>query len=283
MFSYRHAFHAGNHADVLKHAILVHILDHFNLKDNPYWVMDTHAGAGIYDLTSDWASTNGEFADGLDRLLGPGEKPELITRYLEEVQRFNPDGVANFYPGSPWLALGALRDKDRLRLFEMHPSEVEVLKHNLAQQDKLAIRQTAVYEADGFSGLKALLPPPTRRGIVLVDPSYEDKSDYRKVMQALDEGLKRFATGCYVVWYPLVQRREVAEMTRSLEKLKVQWTHATLTVRKPAKTGFGLHGSGMFVINPPYTLRERLEQALPWLATTLAQDDRAGHTLKASA
>src|SRR5690606_22051993 len=170
LFSYRHAFHAGNHADVLKHAILVHILDHFNLKDNPYWVMDTHAGAGIYDLTSDWASTNGEFIDGLDRLLGPDEKPQLITRYLEALQ--------HFYPGSPWLALRALRDKDRLRLFEMHPSEVEVLKHNLSQQDKLASRQTMVYEADGFAGLKALLPPPTRRGIVLIDPSYEDKNDY---------------------------------------------------------------------------------------------------------
>lgn len=283
MFSYRHAFHAGNHADVLKHAILVHILDHFNLKDNPYWVIDTHAGAGIYDLTSEWAEKNGEFIDGLDRLLGSDEKPALITRYLEEVQHFNPDGVANYYPGSPWLALRALRDKDRLRLFEMHPSEIEVLKHNLAQQDKQAMRQTAVYETDGFSDLKALLPPPTRRGIVLIDPSYEDKHDYRKVMQTLEEGLKRFATGCYAVWYPLVQRREAQEMARALERLKVQWTHATLTVCKPAKTGFGLHGSGMFVINPPYTLYGQLKLALPWLTKVLAQDDRAAFTLTRSA
>lgn len=283
MFSYRHAFHAGNHADVLKHAILVHILDHFNLKDSPYWVIDTHAGAGIYDLTSDWASQNGEFVDGLDRLLGPEEKPALIARYLEEVQRFNPDGVANFYPGSPWLALNALRDKDRLRLFEMHPSEIEVLQSNLAQQGKQALRQTAIYETDGFTGLKALLPPPTRRGLVLIDPSYEDKNDYRHVIQTLNEGLKRFATGCYAIWYPLVQRREASELARALERLKVQWTHATLTVRKPAATGYGLHGSGMFVVNPPYTLYERLEQALPWLTKTLAQDDRAGHTLTRSA
>ncbi|WP_397473151.1 23S rRNA (adenine(2030)-N(6))-methyltransferase RlmJ [Pusillimonas sp.] len=282
MFSYRHAFHAGNHADVLKHAILVHILDHFNLKDGPYWVIDTHAGAGIYDLTSEWAQKNGEVVDGLDRLMGPEEKPALIERYLEEVLQFNPDGVANYYPGSPWLALRALRDKDRLRLFEMHPSEIEILKHNLAQQDKQAARQTAVYETDGFADLKALLPPPTRRGVVLIDPSYEDKNDYRKVMQTLDEGLKRFATGCYAVWYPLVQRREAQEMARALERLKVQWTHASLTVRKPAKEGFGLHGSGMFVINPPYTLYERLQQALPWLSKVLAQDNRASHTLTRS-
>lgn len=282
MFSYRHAFHAGNHADVLKHAILVHILDYFNLKDTPYWVIDTHAGAGIYDLTSDWAIQNGEFVDGLDRLLVANDKPSLITRYLEEVQHFNPDGVANFYPGSPWLALNALRDKDRLRLFEMHPSETEVLQHNLAQQGRQAKRQTTVYERDGFTGLKALLPPPTRRGIVMMDPSYEDKNDYRKVMQALHEGLKRFATGCFVVWYPLVQRLEAQEMMRSMEKMKVQWVNATLTVCKPAPDGFGLHGSGMFVINPPYTLYGALEQAMPWLAKTLAQDNHAGHVLKRS-
>lgn len=280
MFSYRHAFHAGNHADVLKHAILVHILDHFNLKDNPYWVIDTHAGAGIYDLTSDWAIQNGEFIDGLDKLLQPGDKPALITRYLEEVQHFNPDGVANFYPGSPWLALNALRDKDRLRLFEMHPSEIEVLQHNLAQQDRQARRQTAIYESDGFTGLKSVLPPPTRRGVVLMDPSYEDKTDYRNVMQALNEGLLRFATGCFVVWYPLVQRREVQEMVRSLEKMKVQWVNAALTVRKPANDGFGLHGSGMFVVNPPYTLHAALEQTMPWLTKTLAQDTHASHILK---
>lgn len=282
MFSYRHAFHAGNHADVLKHAVLVHILDHFNLKDSPYWVIDTHAGAGIYDLTSEWAQQNGEFADGLDRILLAEDKPGLIERYLEEVQRFNPDGVANYYPGSPWLALAALRDKDRLRLFEMHPSEIEVLKHNLSQQDKRAVRQTMIYEADGFTQLKSLLPPPTRRAITLIDPSYEDKSDYRKLMLMLDDALKRFATGCYAVWYPLVQRREAMDMVRALERLKVQWTHASLKVRKPSKEGFGLHGSGMFVINPPYTLYDRLETALPWLTEKLAQDDMAACSLTRS-
>ncbi|HEY9573526.1 MAG TPA: 23S rRNA (adenine(2030)-N(6))-methyltransferase RlmJ, partial [Pusillimonas sp.] len=138
MFSYRHAFHAGNHADVLKHAIFVHILDYYNRKDNPYWVIDTHAGAGLYDLRSDWALKNGEFIDGLDRLLGAGAMPPMIERYLEEVQHFNPDGVANFYPGSPWLALRALRDQDRLRLFEMHPSEANILRQNLETQGRAA-------------------------------------------------------------------------------------------------------------------------------------------------
>ncbi|HWK70447.1 MAG TPA: 23S rRNA (adenine(2030)-N(6))-methyltransferase RlmJ [Burkholderiaceae bacterium] len=283
MFSYRHAFHAGNHADVLKHAVFVHILDHYNRKDNPYWVIDTHAGAGLYDLRSDWALKNGEFVDGLDRLLGAASMPPMIERYLEEVQHFNPDGVANFYPGSPWLALRALRDQDRLRLFEMHPSEADVLRQNLKQQGRDAVRQTTLYQADGFDGLKSQLPPAPRRGITIIDPSYEDKQDYRKTLQAVHEGLKRFATGCFAVWYPLVQRREVQELVRSLERLKTPWVHASLTVRKPTGDGFGLHGSGMFVLNPPWTLHAELDATLPWLSATLKQDDRAGFTLKQQA
>jgi len=164
----------------------------------------------------------------------------------------------------------------------MHPSEIDVLRQNLSQQDKQALRQTVIHQGDGFTGLKALLPPPTRRGIVLIDPSYEDKNDYRQVIQTLNDGIKRFATGCYAVWHPLVQRREATELARALERLKVQWTHATLTVRAPVQGGYGLHGSGMFVVNPPYTLYERLEQALPWRAQTLALDDRAGYTLTRS-
>lgn len=283
LFSYRHAFHAGNHADVLKHAIFVHILRHLNLKPAPYWVIDTHAGAGVYDLTSDWAVTNGEFADGLDRLLDGQPVPPLIEDYLDEVQRCNADGIANIYPGSPWLALHALRERDRLRLFEKHTSEVDVLGRNLRSQGRKAQRQVAVYEADGFEGLKALLPPPTRRGVVLIDPSYEDKADYRRTLHALREGLKRFATGCYAVWYPLVQRRESQELARSLEHLDCgDWLHATLTVRKPAADGHGLHGSGMFVVNPPWTLHAQLQQALPWLRDKLAQDERAAWTLAGS-
>ena len=280
MFSYRHAFHAGNHADVLKHAIFVHILDHYNRKDTPYWVIDTHAGAGIYDLRSEWAIKNGEFADGLDRLLGAAAMPAMIERYLEEIQHFNPDGIANFYPGSPWLALRAMRPGDRLRLFEMHPAEVDVLRRNLETQGRAALRQTMIYQADGFSGLKGLLPPPSRRGIVIIDPSYEDKHDYRKTLQTIKDGLQRFSTGCYAVWYPLVQRREAQELSRSLERLPAPWLHATLTVRKPAGDGFGLHGSGMFVLNPPWTLHGELAAALPWLSATLKLDDRAGFTLK---
>lgn len=281
MFSYRHAFHAGNHADVLKHAVFVHILRHLNLKPAPYWIVDTHAGAGVYDLTSDWAVKNGEFAEGLDRLLDGQPAPPLIGDYLDEVQRCNADDIANIYPGSPWLALHALRERDRLRLFEQHPSEADVLRRNLRGQGRKVQRQVAVYEADGFEGLKALLPPPTRRGVVLIDPSYEDKRDYRRAFNAVKEGVKRFATGTYAVWYPLVQRVESGELARQLPHLPVKsWLHVTLTVQKPAADGFGLHGSGMFLVNPPWTLHEALKTAMPYLARELALDDRAGYSLE---
>jgi len=282
LFSYRHAFHAGNHADVLKHTILVHILDYFNRKDTPYWVVDTHAGAGIYDLRSDWAIKNGEFVDGLDRLLGAPDIPDMVERYLEEVQHFNPDGVANYYPGSPWLALRAMRESDRLHLFEMHPSEIDVLRENLSSQGREALRQTTIHASDGFSGLKSLLPPPPRRAIVLIDPSYEDKTDYRKTLQTLKDGLARFSTGCYAIWYPLVQRREATDMLRSLTHLDAKWINVSLTVRKPDESGHGLHGSGMFIVNPPWSLQEALSKTLPWLSRQLAQDDRAGYVLRSS-
>jgi 23S rRNA (adenine2030-N6)-methyltransferase len=279
LFSYRHAFHAGNHADVLKHAVFVHLLQHFNRKEAPYWVIDTHAGSGIYDLTSDWATQNGEFVDGLDRLLEQQSYPPLIEQYLQYVQAVNPGGVADFYPGSPWFALQAMRPHDRLRLFEMHPSEHETLRQNLARAGRSALRQTTLYSTDGFSGLKSQVPPPTRRAIVIIDPSYEDKADYKKAVQALNDGLKRFATGCYALWYPLVQRREAHDMVRALERMKSPWLHVSLTVKRPARDGYGLHGSGMFVINPPYTLHDELKKTMPWLSNILKQDDRAGFTL----
>lgn len=279
MFSYRHAFHAGNHADVLKHSILVNVLDYFNQKDNPWWLIDTHAGAGLYDLRSDWAMQKGECIDGLDRLLSATQHPDLIQRYLEEVQYFNTDGHANFYPGSPWLALRALRTRDRLRLFELHPTEIDVLSQNLKEEGQLNGRQTQVFHKDGFDGLKALLPPPTRRAIVIIDPSYEDKNDYKRTLQTLQDAIKRFATGCYMVWYPLVQRREAHDMARAMERLTTPWVHASLTVRKPSADGFGLYGSGMFIVNPPWTLHGELKQTLPWLKKVLAQDDRASYTL----
>ncbi|MCL4182295.1 MAG: 23S rRNA (adenine(2030)-N(6))-methyltransferase RlmJ [Burkholderiaceae bacterium] len=273
MFSYRHAFHAGNHADVLKHVVLVQLLRHLALKDAPFWVIDTHAGAGLYSLESEWAARRGEFVDGIGRLWPRTDAPAAAADYLAAVHALNPDGVLRHYPGSPFVALGHLREQDRLRLFEMHPNEHRVLAANIAEAGRDAARRTRVQAGDGFAGLKALLPPPPRRALVLIDPSYEDKRDYARVVATLRDALDRFATGCYAIWYPQVQRRESPELARRLERMPgLRWLHATLTVRAPSADGLGLHGSGMFVVNPPWTLEAALREALPWLARVLAQD-----------
>lgn len=282
MFSYRHAFHAGNHADVLKHATLLHIFDYYTQKDSAFTVIDTHCGAGLYDLEDDWAQTRGEFYDGLDRVLQQDRHPELIERYIDAVADLNPDEVARYYPGSPWLALSLLRRQDSFHGFELHPSEFEVLSENVAQLFPRGNRRVRLYQQNGFEQLNRLLPPPSRRGVVVMDPSYEAKSDYRQVPVSVKEALKRFAQACIVIWYPIVQRPEVQQLQRSLEQLDTPWLHASLNVRAPAANGLGLHGSGLFITNPPWTLQAALAQSLPWLKEKLAQDDRASYQLRTS-
>lgn len=276
MFSYRHGFHAGNHADVLKHITLIQILRYQNQKPAPYWFIDLHAGAGLYDLSGAWAKKRGEFEQGIGAIWDRASPPAPVQDYLAVIRSLNPDGQLRIYPGSPWIALQECRESDRLRLFEMHPTESGVLRQNLDQLGQRVARRCAVFDTDGFSGLRAHVPPPSRRAVVLFDPSYEDKKDYRRVLETLRDALARFPTGCYVVWYPLVQRRESNELARALERLGVpDWLHVVLQVQKPADDGLGLHGSGMFVINPPWTLRETMQAAMPWLAAALGQDERA--------
>ena len=280
MFSYRHGFHAGNHADVLKHIVLTHILQYYNQKDTPYWFVDLHAGAGLYDLEGQWAQKKGEYIDGIARVWEAKAPPPAVMHYLDMIRDLNPDGHLRIYPGSPWLALEACRSVDKLRLFEMHPNEAEILRQNLDQRVKRVSRQTAVFGDDGFAGLKGHIPPPTRRAIVLIDPSYEDKQDYRRVVDTMKDAMQRFPTGCYAIWYPQIQRREAQELPRQIEKLAGKnWTHVSLSVQKPASDGLGLHGSGMFVINPPWTLTGAMKETLPWLVRTLGQDERASYKL----
>lgn len=283
MFSYRHAFHAGNHADVLKHVVLIQLLRHLASKDTPFWVVDTHAGAGIYSLDSDWASKRSEFADGIGRIWPRKDAPPPVAEYLAAVRAVNPDGRLRHYPGSPFIALQHLRERDRLRLFELHVNESKALAQNIGAAGRDATRRTIVDAADGFDGLKGLLPPPPRRGLVLIDPSYEDKHDYARVVATLRDALTRFATGCYAIWYPQVHRREQLEMVRKLTRTPgLRWLHASITVRGPSPDGIGLYGSGMFVVNPPWTLQAAMGACLPWLAEVLRQDASAGYTLESA-
>src|ERR1700743_505262 len=174
MLSYRHAFHAGNHADVLKHLIVVQALKYMAQKDKPFWYIDTHAGAGAYALDSAEAAKNAEFASGIGALWGRKDVPPAVAELLDEVRYMNPDGKLRFYPGSPYLAWRQLREQDRMRLFELHPTEINVLRDNF----RYAGRRAMLSAGDGIEGIKALLPPPPRRAFVLIDPSYEDKRDY---------------------------------------------------------------------------------------------------------
>ena len=297
MFSYRHAFHAGNHADVLKHMVLIAIMRHLTQKDTALTVFDTHAGAGLYRLDGDYAETSGEAAGGFLQLIAakplPNALAPVLQDYLDLVASFNTAGSHKIYPGSPFIVQSLLRERDKLKLFELHPTDAKTLSANVAQLD--AGRQVAVLREDGFEGLKKFLPPPARRALVLSDPSYEIKTDYARVVAMVADSLTRFATGTYAVWYPLIPRPEARDVPRKLKTLAAKagkaWLNASLTVKSSKLTANdagevirpGLPASGMFVINPPHTLKAALGLALPQLAKLLGQDKHATSTLESAA
>ena len=277
MLSYRHAFHAGNHADVLKHLVLVQLTRYLGQKDKPFWYIDTHAGAGCYALDSGYAAKLAEYKDGIGRLWNRRDLPAALVEYLDLVHRINPDGKLRAYPGSPYFALWTMRAQDRLRLFELHSRDVRLLQENFHDAGK----QVVIEPTDGFAGLKALLPPPPRRALVLIDPSYEDKQDYEQVFHSLKEALTRFPTGTYALWYPQLTRLDARDLPQRLKKLPVKsWLHVALRVGTPTREGFGMHGSGIFVLNPPWTLHASLQETMPWLVEVLGQDEGAGFTLE---
>ena len=277
MLSYRHAFHAGNHADVLKHFIEVQLLSYLAQKDKPFWYIDTHAGAGCYALDSGYATQNAEYQSGIARLWERDDMPVPLLDYVALVKRINPDGQLKLYPGSPLIALELLREQDRMRLFELHPTDGEILQQNFAGHDSQVLMQTA----DGFGALKTLLPPPPRRALVLIDPPYEDKQDYRRVVAALREGLKRFAGGVYAVWYPQLQRAEARQLPEQLKQLPVKsWLNVALSVQAPSEDGFGMHGSGMFILNPPWLLHGVLQEVMPYLVKVLGQNGEGNFVLE---
>jgi 23S rRNA (adenine2030-N6)-methyltransferase len=291
MFSYRHAFHAGNHADVLKHTVLIQVLRYLNQKDTPYMVIDTHAGAGVYTLDGEYASKNAEYDTGIGRLWERKDLPAPLADYVQLIKAMNPSGKMRYYPGSPFCAEKVMREADRLRLFEMHPAEIKLLDENFRKLEAHAAAQgqrptargkrVMAQRADGFEGLKALLPPPSRRGLVLIDPPYEDKNDYRRVKNALLDAIGRFSTGIYAVWYPILNRMESRELPDRLKQIPSSgWLNVTLTISTPSPDGFGLSSSGMFLLNPPWTLEPLLREMMPYLVSALGQDAGAGFTVE---
>ncbi len=274
--NYRHAFHAGNHADVLKHTVLALVLRYMNSKPKPYRLIDTHAGAGGYSLQGRFAKKKGEFEQGIARLWERDDLPEAVADYVALVRQFNPGGRLEQYPGSPAIAQMLLRAQDQLRLFELHPTDHRILASYLG-----TVKGAEVYDTDGFEGLKGQVPPSTRRAVVLMDPSYEGQRDYSRVVASLREAIVRFPEGVYMVWYPQVTKLEAAQLPKRLQALAPKgWLHARLTVQQPDSQGFGLAGSGVFIINPPFTLHEQLLHVLPYLTDVLGQYDGANYLLE---
>ena len=276
MLSYRHAFHAGNHADILKHYTFSLVLDYFNQKDKPYCVIDTHAGAGMYALNAVFSQKNKEFDTGISHLLSAKNQPNSVQAFTNMVKSFNTADHTNLYPGSPKVAAYYLKKNDQLRLFERHPNDYKILTKNFSEYSK----QTKIIMGDGFNGIKAILPPTTKRAITIIDPPYEDKQDYERVVNSIQESLKRFSTGTYIVWYPLLARPEPEKMVSGLRQQASKWLNVSLSVNAAPKEGFGMFGSGLFIINPPWILPNALKESLPYLTELLGKDNNAGYQLE---
>jgi 23S rRNA (adenine2030-N6)-methyltransferase len=281
MFAYRHAFHAGNHADVLKHLVLVQLLQHLGQKDKGFRVIDSHAGAGAYSLRTEAANKKQEWLDGIGRLWERTDLPPGVAAYLDQVEAFNGPGVLKNVPGSPTLIRQLLRVQDELHAFEMHPTDLRALE-KLMVGDK----RVKVHLSDGFTGLTPLLPPPTRRGLVLIDPPYEIKADYSRVLSVVREALAKFPDAVIAVWIPQLQLLDAQQLPQRLRNAvqgvaKKGWLDASLSVAAPQDGGFGLLGSHVFVANPPHTLGSLLAQELPWLAQALGQYPGAKGVLSA--
>ncbi|MDD3517834.1 MAG: 23S rRNA (adenine(2030)-N(6))-methyltransferase RlmJ [Chromatiales bacterium] len=269
MLSYQHAFHAGNFADVHKHAVISLVLDALLGKDKPMCVLDTHAGAGLYDLTGPQARKTAEADVGIGRLWQSRDLPDALTGYLAAVRAHNPPRAERprFYPGSPELVRERLRAEDRLVLCEMHPREHDALKA-LFRDD----RRVAVHRQDGYQALKAFLPPKEKRGLVIIDPPYERKEEYTQVEKGLTEALGRWPTGVYALWYPLLAEGSGQRMLRRLiASLRRPCLRCELLVR-PERVPLGLNGSGMLIVNPPWKLDEALNAVLPWLWKRLSPE-----------
>jgi 23S rRNA (adenine2030-N6)-methyltransferase len=264
MLSYRHAFHAGNFADVLKHLVLIQIVNYLSQKDKPFCYIDTHAGPGKYALDSGYALKNREFDNGIAKLWQRDNLPEAVADYVRLIKRFNSAGPLTRYPGSPLLARQLLRPQDRLFLYELHSTELPLLTKAMQKDPRCRI-----FHADGLQEAPSLLPPRERRGLVLIDPSYELKSDYPQVVDTLVKMTKRFATGTYALWYPVVSRQRNEELERALQASGINDIALFELGLQADAEHAGMTACGMIVINPPWRLAADMAQVLPFLAEVL--------------
>ncbi|MCD9211627.1 23S rRNA (adenine(2030)-N(6))-methyltransferase RlmJ [Vibrio cholerae] len=265
MLSYRHSFHAGNHADVLKHIVQSLILNSLQQKEKPFVYHDTHSGVGRYDLTHEWSEKTGEYKQGIARVWQQDHIPAELDSYMDAIRQLNQGETLRYYPGSPRVARAHLREQDRMVLTELHPSDYPLLEQEFHRD-----RQVSIYKEDGFARLKASLPPQERRGLVLIDPPYELAKEYRDVVRAIAQSYKRWATGIYAIWYPVVNRCDIDDMLEGLQGLEIRKILQIELGVAPDTNERGMTASGMIVINPPWTLESQMQTILPFLKQAIA-------------
>jgi 23S rRNA (adenine2030-N6)-methyltransferase len=273
LMNYRHAYHAGNFADVVKHVVLSRIVDYLKRKDAPFRVIDTHAGIGLYDLSSDEASKTGEWRSGIGRLAGKAFPPEiaaLLGPYLGAVGMNEGAGDIKSYPGSPLIARRLLRRQDRLFAVELHPEDAGELRQLFAGDI-----QTRVLELDGWLALGAQLPPKERRGLVLIDPPFEQPGEFERMADALGKAYRRWPSGIFALWYPVKKGQEVAAFRERLKQAGIpKILDFSFAIRRPSPEP-QLDGCGMAIVNPPYALEAEMKALFPALHALLAEDPRA--------
>ena len=275
MLSYRHAFHAGNFADVLKHSVLTLVLEYMTRKEKGFYYIDSHSGAGMYQLADEYAQKTGEYKDGIAKLIEQQDLPEALEPYIDLVKDLNrEEAELSLYPGSPGIARQFTRRQDSAHLFELHPTDIEHLKEYSQRWNKSHVKQS-----DGYQGVLGLVPPPNRRGVVLIDPPYELKEDYLKAVRTIVNAYKKFATGTYILWYPVVKRELVEQMQNAFTKSDVRNVVQVEYCQKADTTEYGMTGTGLFIVNPPWQLSKQLEEILPYLKAKLGENETS-YTLK---
>jgi 23S rRNA (adenine2030-N6)-methyltransferase len=267
MLSYRHAFHAGNFADVLKHSVLTLVLDYMTRKEKGFHYIDSHSGAGMYQLADEYAQKTGEYKEGIEKIIKDESAPEPLMPYLSLINSLNANGELSLYPGSPGIAKAFIRRQDSTHLFELHPTDLQHLEDFCYRSKKVFIKQS-----DGYQGVLGLLPPPSRRGVVLIDPPYELKEDYQKAVKTIIKAYTKFATGTYILWYPVVKRHFVEQMEKSFTESEVKNLLQVEFCLAADTDEYGMTGTGLFIVNPPWQLAKQLEQIMPYLKASLGNE-----------
>ncbi|MFZ2319639.1 MAG: 23S rRNA (adenine(2030)-N(6))-methyltransferase RlmJ [Pseudomonas sp.] len=265
--NYRHAFHAGNHADVLKHLVLSRLLALLAKKDAPYAYLDSHAGIGLYDLRGDQASRTGEWLEGIQRVWQADDVPALFDDYLGVIRALNPDGQLRYYPGSPEVARELSREQDRLQLNEKHPEDGQLLKANMKYD-----RRVAVHLGEGWHVPRALLPTAQKRAVLLIDPPFEQPDELQRCAQAMKESIARMRQAVVAIWYPIKDQRQLKRFYQDLQGTGApKLLRVELLVHAADNADVGLNGSGLVIANPPWGLEDELRSVLPWLGQNLGQ------------